>query len=117
LSDVTYFKDIYNSITGAELSNEEMWRIGQEVINMEKAINTVYAGLTREDDYLPERIMSIPISDGKFKGELMHRDKFDEMLEEYYEFHSWDKKTGLQYEDVLKKKGFTRIAEFLSSTQ
>lgn len=117
LSDVTYFKDIYNSITGAELSNEEMWRIGQEVINMEKAINTVYAGLTREDDYLPERIMSIPISDGKFKGELMHRDKFDEMLEEYYDFHSWDKKTGLQYEDVLKKKGFTRIAEFLSSTQ
>lgn len=117
LSDVTYFREFYNSITGAELSNEEMWRIGEEVINIEKAINTVYAGLTRKDDYLPERIMSIPISDGKFKGELMHRDKFDKMLEEYYEFHGWDKKTGLQHEEVLKEKGFAKIAEFLTSIQ
>ncbi len=115
LSDVTYFRELYNSITGTELSNEELWRIGEEVVNMEKAINTVFAGFTRKDDYLPERVMTIPISGGKFKGEIMHRDKYDEMLEEYYEFHGWDRKTGLQDIGRLEEKGFERIAKFLVS--
>ncbi len=117
LSDVSYFKEFYNAITGLELSNEQVWEIGEEIINMEKAFNTIYAGLTRKDDYLPDRIMNIPISDGKFKGELMHKDKFDEMLEEYYEFHGWDKKTGLQNKEVLKNKGFIRVLKFLESAK
>ena len=66
LSDVTYFRELYNSITGAELSNEELWRIGEEVVNMEKQLTLFSQGLQgRMIIFL--RVMTIPISGGKFR--------------------------------------------------
>jgi aldehyde:ferredoxin oxidoreductase len=115
LSDVTYFTELYNSITGLNLTNDEVWRIGEKIVNTEKAINTRFASFTREDDYLPDRIMAIPVSDGPFKGEVLHRNKFDEMLDEYYEYHGWNKKTGLQEIKTLKEKGFNEIVDFLEN--
>jgi aldehyde:ferredoxin oxidoreductase len=59
--------------------------------------------------------MTIPVSDGPFKGEVLHRNKFDEMLDEYYECHGWNKKTGLQEIKTLREKGFDEIADFLEN--
>jgi len=115
LADISYYAEFYNALTGMNMSNEEMWDIGERIVNLEKAINTVYAGFTREDDYLPKRIMEIPVSDGPYKGELMEREKYDEMLEEYYDAHGWDTATGLQKPETLKRLELEEVISFLSN--
>lgn len=114
LADLGYFTELYNAMTGMDISKEEMRKTGEKILNLEKAINTVYAGFTRENDYFPKRIMEIPVSGGTYKGEIIHRDKFDEMLDEYYAAHGWDTKTGLQKADTLRSLGLDEVVEFLS---
>jgi len=113
LADIGFFVTLFNAMTGMDISKEEMWKIGERILNLEKAINTVYAGFTRENDTLPKRIMEIPVSDGPYKGEIMERDKFHVMLDEYYAAHGWDTKTGLQKRDTLINLGLGEVVEFL----
>jgi len=59
--------------------------------------------------------MEIPVSDGPYKGELMEREKYDEMLEEYYDAHGWDTATGLQKPETLKRLELEEVISFLSN--
>lgn len=113
LFNTGYYVDMFNALTGSAISKNELWDIGKRILNIEKAINTVFAGFTREDDMLPERIMDVPISDGPYKGEIMHRDKYNAMLDEYYTEHGWDSETGMQKGAALRELGLSDVAEFL----
>ena len=115
LANIDFFVDMYNALTGSCMTKEEMWNIGKRIINIEKAINTVFAGFSRENDILPEHVMKIPVSDGPYKGEYMEQNKFNSMLDEYYTEHSWDPNTGKQREDSLIELGLGDVAEFLRS--
>lgn len=105
LADIGFYVDLFNSMTGWNITREELWKIGERILNIEKVINIKYANLTRKDDYLPARIMEIPISDGKYKGEVMHRDRYDQMLDEYYTAHGWDTQTGYPKKEKLEDLG------------
>jgi aldehyde:ferredoxin oxidoreductase len=57
--------------------------------------------LSRKDDTLPVKIFSEPLKKGPFKGEIMDREKFERMKDEYYELRGWDKETGIPKEETL----------------
>ena len=61
--------DIFSSITGWNITPNEMLAIGERAWNLCRAFN-VREGITREDDILPERLAE-PLPDGAFKGETM----------------------------------------------
>ena len=59
----------------------------------------------REDDSLPERILTEPIKDGVSKGNYLSKDELNEMLDEYYVARGWDLKTGMPTKEKLEELG------------
>ena len=75
--------ELYNAVTGQNLSVEEMLRLGGEVVNLARELN-VRLGLRREDDLLPEFFFNVPTENG-----VVDRSAFEKMLDEYYGLRGW----------------------------
>ena len=78
-------------VTGLELSPEELMEIGERIYVMERLFNN-REGCTRADDTLPERFFTEPTPSGlkAVRGRVIEKDKFEHMLDEYYQLHGWD---------------------------
>ena len=105
--------ELYSSATGNEVTGEDLMVVGERIHNIEKAFNVLHAGFSRHDDYPPERFMEEPIKSGPMKGEKLSRERWDEMLDEYYELHDWDKATGWQSRECLEALGLNKVADDL----
>ncbi|SDJ65889.1 aldehyde ferredoxin oxidoreductase C-terminal domain-containing protein [Aliiruegeria lutimaris] len=71
---------------GGDWSLEKLSEVGERIWNMEKVFN-LEAGLTKDDDKLPERLTTEPAKEGPAKGLVSG---VPEMLPEYYELRGWD---------------------------
>jgi len=60
-----------------------------------------------------ERMMTEAIPQGRFKGELLDKEKFSKMLDAYYEVTGCDVKTGIPKEDALISLGLGDVANEL----
>lgn len=101
----------YNSVTGLDLNVNDALRIGERIVNIQKAFN-VMVGLTREDDSLPERFTKEPMPDGIGKGQTV---KLEPMLDEYYKYRGWDKGTGFPTKTKLLELGLDDVIDKLDS--
>jgi len=115
LADIKHFTRMYKAFTGKTVTDEELWTIAERIINMERAFNTVHAGFTRKDDYLPSRVMEQPLTVGPFKGEYIDREKFEKMLDEYYQALGLCKESGLQKRETIEKLDMDYIIEYFES--
>jgi aldehyde:ferredoxin oxidoreductase len=77
------FADQVANVTGIELTNEAIDRIGLNVMGVERLINAKL-GITRADDTLPKRWFEEAIGVGPYKGEKIDRAEFDKMLSRFY---------------------------------
>lgn len=105
--------ELYSAATGWERTEEELVTIADRILNLEKAFNVLHAHLSRKDDYPPERFFAEPIKSGQFKGFALSKEKYDEMLDEYYKLHGWDVATGLPTEKCLKALDLLDVADDL----
>jgi len=99
------YAELFSLATGLEMADEKLMMIGERIHTVEKMFNVYHAGFTRKDDYPPKRLMEESIKSGPFKGERLEKEKWDKMLDEYYELHNWDKKIGLPTKQTLQKIG------------
>jgi len=103
----------YNACSGRNLSEEEMLLAGERAWNIEKAYNT-RCGADRSDDTIPERFFSEPLlGGGPSGGAVVEREKFDRILDEYYEDRRFDPETGLPTRAGLTRLGLKDIADDL----
>ena len=86
--------EFYNIITGEVISPDKLLKIGSKLQNLERIFNLLHAGFDRRDDMPPEKLSKIPVKEGLYKGEKLDIDKWNNMLDEYYILHKWDKETG-----------------------
>jgi len=84
----------YSLVTGNKLSKHEIMKAGERVHNVEKMFNVYHAGFTRTHDYPPRRFMEEPIKSGPLGGEVLDKNAWSRMLDEYYELHGWDRASG-----------------------
>ncbi|OGK85470.1 MAG: hypothetical protein A2X52_01710, partial [Candidatus Rokubacteria bacterium GWC2_70_16] len=77
------------AITGWDVSVEELERVGERVINLERCFN-VREGVRREADTLPWRVMHEPIPDGPSAGMHCPPEELSAMLDRYYALRGWD---------------------------
>lgn len=103
--------DLFTTATGKQITAEQLMRIGERIHNVERAFNA-RAGMTRKDDRPPERFFE-PIKSGPAKGERLEKDKFEKVLDEYYELRGWDKKTGLLTRSKLEGLELKEVADEL----
>jgi aldehyde:ferredoxin oxidoreductase len=102
---------ILNAATGWNMTMEEYMQVGERAINLTRAFNA-REGLTRKDDQLPKRLME-PLPDGLYAGKPFTQEMLDSMLDSYYEFRGWDKKSGLPKRATLETLGLGFVADEL----
>lgn len=98
--------EAYEVITGFPMTAENILKIGERIVNIERVFN-VREGFTRKDDYLPERFTKEPAPNGPARG---HTVKIDELLENYYKARGWTKE-GIPTTKKLAELGLRKIAE------
>ncbi|NIS78914.1 MAG: aldehyde ferredoxin oxidoreductase [Anaerolineales bacterium] len=91
--------------TGLEFTAEQIWESADRAYTIERLFN-IREGLTRADDWLVDRYFDEPTPIGLpiVRGISIDRDKFREMIDEYYELHGWDE-SGMPHVETLKKLG------------
>ncbi len=102
------YVELIRAITGLEFTPEELQQIGERIYTLERLFN-IREGASRKDDYPPERYFIEPTPAGlpKNRGKKLDREKYDQMLDENYEMHGWDK-NGVPRPETLKKLGLDK---------
>ncbi len=93
----TVLAEWLNYCTGWKVTPDGLMKAAERIFNVKRLIN-VARGLSRKDDYLPKRLLSVPQRDdiGPVDPEGMER-----MLTEYYRIRGWDD-TGVPTPERLK---------------
>jgi len=94
----------FELLMGIETNEVELKRIGERIITLARAFN-VREGISRKDDILPERFFKESLPDGP----ALKKDKFNKMLDEYYDLMGWDR-NGIPTEQRLAEIGLADIA-------
>jgi aldehyde:ferredoxin oxidoreductase len=81
---------ILQAVTGRSWSGEDLKKIGERKVNLERLFN-LREGLTPADDTLPWRVLHEPLPDGASSGTVVN---LEPMLKEYYEARQWDRQSG-----------------------
>jgi aldehyde:ferredoxin oxidoreductase len=107
------YAELVSSAMGIDLSEDDFMLVGQKTYNLEKAFNTIHAGFGRKDDYPPRRYMKEAIDTGPYAGYKCDKEKWDQMLDRFYQLHGWDQKTGLQNRECLIRLELDDVADKL----
>jgi aldehyde:ferredoxin oxidoreductase len=108
--DMNMATRIFNLVTGKDWDVNQLLEVSERIRNLERMFD-VRQGLRRKDDSLPKKFFEKPLSKGKFEGEVLDREKFEEMKDEYYELRGWDKETGVPTKEKLIELGLGDVAD------
>ncbi len=111
-NDVNMITDVFNTVTGKDWDIARIMAVSERVRNLERMFD-VRQGVSRKDDSLPKKFFEEPLQKGQYAGEVLDRDKFEAMKDEYYEIRGWDKETGIPTREKLTELGLEDAAEAL----
>ena len=133
MGDPAIESKIYSAVVGKEVDEEGLYRIGERVFNLQRAILVREGHRGKEDDNLPEFSYTIPLQftehipecllpgkGGKAitrKGAVVEKDKFESMRDEYYYLRGWDVASGLQTASKLEQLELKDVAEDLAQRE
>ena len=106
------YTELYNLATGRDLSTDQLMNYGERLHNLYKLFNIHHGGFGRADDYPPDRMFDEPTT-GTVAGLTLDREKWSQMLDEYYDYHAWDRETGRPTRETLQKLGLMEFAHIL----
>jgi aldehyde:ferredoxin oxidoreductase len=101
---------VFNLVTGKDWDLNRLLKVSERVRNLERMFD-VRQGLRRQDDSLPKKFFDQPLTHGPYKGEVMDKDKFERMKDEYYDIRGWDKETGIPTREKLEELGLGEVAD------
>lgn len=129
--DPSLESQIASSVTGRDIGEEELYRIGQRVFNLQRAIMAREGHLGRASDTLPDHFFNLPLEydqanadclvpgkDGETvsrKGAVVDREGFEGMKDEYYRLRQWEAATGRQTRESLEKLDLAEAANDLEN--
>ena len=96
---VPLYPDLINALTGFNLDNQELSRIGWRILTVERLFNT-REGLRRKDDTLPERLLNEPLPEGPNKGSTV---PLQALIDDAYAALEWDSRSGIPQKSLLQK--------------
>ena len=93
-----------NLITGRDMDIPEFMLTGERIFNLKRLYNT-RIGISRKDDFLPPRFLTLPRRGEDLTNQLPH---IGQLLSDYYEFRQWTEE-GLPTADKLEELGLSQI--------
>ena len=122
---------ILTAVTGRRVDEAGLRLVGEKIWNLQRAILVREGHQGRADDTLSEFFFTTPLEtvredpkclapgkDGEVisrRGEVVDKQKFEAMKDEYYQLRGWDPKTGLQTRAKLEELGLQAVAEELGA--
>ena len=107
LLDFQFFADLIRYATGLRLTPDEIFAAGERIITQERLF-LVREGISREDDFPPQRYFEPLVWQEDLKPEeknlALDRASYERMLDEYYELHGWDRE-GKPFEKTIQRLG------------
>ncbi len=94
------YAKLFKYVTGIELSEQDIWTVGERIFNLERLFNQ-REGFSRKDDTLPERFLTEPLHEGPSAGHIV---PIEQLLDDYYQVRSWDA-NGSPTKAILVKLG------------
>jgi len=129
VGDPTLESKILSAVTGNEVDEKGLYRIGERVFNLQRAILVREGHQGRGDDKLPDAWHTMPLKrdpvnteclvPGKGedtlsrRGSVVDKEEFERTKDEYYQLRRWDVGTGLQTRATLEELGLTDVAQDL----
>jgi aldehyde:ferredoxin oxidoreductase len=125
--------EIYSAITGKETDEAGLYRKGERIFNLQRAILVRQGWPGRKGDKLLDYYHDEPLRQGEIHlnqnglvpgyngevisklGAVIDRDEFEEMKSEYYNLRGWDVETGLPTKTKLEELDLSDVAEDLAS--
>ena len=97
--------EVVRAITGwHDFTLEEMLRVGERRINMQRAFNA-REGLDRSDDRLPKKFFKALQGTGPTAGVALSETEIEAAKDAYYQLAGWDAQTGIPTQDKLEELG------------
>jgi aldehyde:ferredoxin oxidoreductase len=124
IGDPDLENSIFTAVTGMDAA--ELGPYAERIFNMQRFIMVREGHRVPEDDFPPELNFTEPIETNALgmpvvvpgpgarpldiSGNVLDRDKFMEMLKEYYRLRGWDEKTGVPTKETLAELGMEDVA-------
>jgi len=108
--NLAHIAEMYSAATGIKIKADDLEKIAVRQLNLEKAFNLMHTNYDRKDDLPTQRDLNEPIKGGGLAGWKIDKNKFNQMLDEYYELHGWNKETSFPTRKILKKLGLEYVA-------
>jgi len=131
VGDPTLESQICAAVTGRDIDEQGLYKIGERVFNLQRAILAREGHRGREHDCIEEFNYTVPLKtdfgnpacvvpgkDGELlsrKGMVVDREKFEQMKDEYYQIRDWDVANGLQKRSKLEELNLEWVAQKLES--
>jgi aldehyde:ferredoxin oxidoreductase len=112
-TDLPQMAALYSDATGWDTSVDDLKHIAMRQLNLEKAFNLRFTKFDRKDDMPTPRDWNEPIPTGNLSGWKIDHDKFNKMLDRYYELHDWDKETSYPTRKALESVELGYVADDL----
>jgi len=130
VGDPTIESKLYSAVAGNDLDEEGLYRIGERVFNLQRALLLRDGHRPRLDDRLPEEWHTMPLKRGVMDpdclvpgkggkitsriGSVIARKDFEAMKDEFYRLRGWDPNSGLQTRETLERLGLKMVADDLA---
>ena len=129
IGDPTLESKLLSAVTGRDVDEQGLYRMGERVFNLQRAIHVREGHRGRDFDTLPDSSFDQPLGsdfmnpdclvpgkDGEVisrKGAVIDMEEFERMKDEYYQLRRWDVPTGFQTRAVLEELGLKDVADDL----
>ncbi len=100
--------DLLTTGLGETVTPDELLLAGERIWNLTRLFN-LRAGLTADDDALPEKIMTQPLQKGPHDGRVFNRKDFQTARSSYYQLRGWDV-SGVPTRETLDRLGLTSLS-------
>jgi len=136
VGDPSLESQLLSAATGLDMDEQQYYAMGERIFNLQRAIRAREGSPGRAGDTLPAFNFHEPLEIDKIyfgmfnpefmlpgpqgelitrKGAVLDRDKFEAMLDEYYQVRGWDVATGLQKKSTLRRLGLDDISAALEN--
>jgi aldehyde:ferredoxin oxidoreductase len=111
--DLPQMARLYSTATGWETSVADLKRIAIRQLNLEKAFNLRFTDFDRRHDMPTPRDLNESVPAGNLAGWKLDEKKYNEMLDEYYELHGWNKQNSYPKRKILEELDLASVADEL----
>jgi len=110
LYNVEQLLEVIQSVTGWDMTMDELLQIGERRVNMLRSFNA-REGIGRNEDKLPEKMFEKGLKGGLSDGFKIDRERWQVSMDQYYKMSDWDLKTGYPSQAKLDELGIGWASE------